>query len=586
MSLKGKKRSLLESKVVIDALLDESGTGEYPCLHAICRNKRGQQIPQSHNHHPSPQEKQQNVTRTSYPTMFPSATEITTFRAQFTKVSISNYINGKRTPSDSHMTILNPSTQETIGTLPLSSAQEVDAAVVAATNAFPQWSALSAQSRAEYLNKIADRISDRLVEFAIAESMDQGKPLNLSLTIDIPRAVHNFRTFASAILHQTSTSISNPSYHTFVLHEPVGVCALITPWNLPLYLLTWKLAPCIAFGCTAVIKPSEFTSLTAHLLVNVLEEVGLPAGVVNMVFGDGKTGSSMIHHPHVKAISFTGGTVTGSKIYQAAAGVIPNASHTNAMKKVSLELGGKNASVVFADCDYETAVSTSVRSSFTNQGEICLCMSRIYAHSSIYEKFVADFVSQVRQITVGDGLCQDTRMGSLVSEQHMNKVLSYIEIAKKQGGVVQTGGSRLVQRIQGRCIDGNSKVFGQGEFDFSKGFYVEPTVITNVTNTCTIQQEEVFGPVVTITPFDDVEKVIQQINGVEYGLASCVWSRNLDTVNHMVRKIEAGTVWVNCWMVRDLNMPFGGVKSSGMGREGVHDSFEFFCEKKTVCVKL
>jgi aminomuconate-semialdehyde/2-hydroxymuconate-6-semialdehyde dehydrogenase len=518
--------------------------------------------------------------------MYPSATEIKTIQAQLANVSIRNYINGERTSSETQMTILNPSTQEVIGSLPLSSAEEVDAAVVAAKAAFPRWSALPAPSRAEYLNKIADRISRRLVEFAIAESMDQGKPLNLSLTIDIPRAVHNFRTFASAILHQTSTSISNPSYHTYVLHEPVGVCALITPWNLPLYLLTWKLAPCIAFGCTAVIKPSEFTSLTAHLLVSVLEEVGLPAGVVNMVFGDGKTGSAMIHHPHIQAISFTGGTVTGSKIYQAASGLIPNSTRTNTMKKVSLELGGKNASVIFGDCDYENAVSTSVRSSFTNQGEICLCMSRIYVHASIYEKFVKDFVSQVKQITIGDGLCQETRMGSLVSEQHMNKVLSYIEIAKKEGGVVQTGGSRLVQRINGRCMDGNSIVYGQGEFDFSKGFYVEPTVITNVTDSCTIQQEEVFGPVVTITPFEDAEKVIEQMNGVEYGLASCVWSRNIDTVNHMVRKIEAGTVWVNCWMVRDLNMPFGGVKSSGMGREGVHDSMEFFCEKKTVCVKL
>jgi aminomuconate-semialdehyde/2-hydroxymuconate-6-semialdehyde dehydrogenase len=348
--------------------------------------------------------------------------------------------------------------------------------------------------------------------------------------------------------------------HSYVVKEPVGVAALISPWNLPLYLLTWKIAPCIASGCTAVCKPSEFTSITAYLLCDVMKQAGLPDGVVNMVFGTGpNAGSPLIHHPKVPLLSFTGGTATGSLVYQAAA--LQN-------KKVSLELGGKNANIVFADCDFDDMISNTVRSSFANQGEICLCGSRIFVQEAIYERFLQELQKRAKEIQVGNPLDSKTNMGALVSKQHMEKVMSYIQIAKDEGGQV-FGGERFKTA------------------DLKDGYFISPTIITGVHPTeSKCQKEEIFGPVVTVTPFKTEDQVLEYANATQYGLSASVWTLNIKTANKIAREIRTGTVWINTWMTRDLNMPFGGMKNSGLGREGGDESFHFFCEEKTICCKF
>ncbi|KAJ8330775.1 hypothetical protein QVD99_008623 [Batrachochytrium dendrobatidis] len=479
-------------------------------------------------------------------------------------ITLSNFIDNQFIPPSTfkYISSPNPATGTINALVPDSAAADVDAAVAAAKSAFPTWSTTTRSERSAILSRIANLLESRLEEFAQQESYDQGKPISLALSIDIPRAVHNFRFFASSILyqHEMTTMLDGVALN-YVHRNPVGVAGLISPWNLPLYLLTWKIAPCIAAGCTCVCKPSEITSVTAWMLCSILQEAGLPAGVVNMVFGTGPSvGSPLVSHKDVPLISFTGGTTTGEIIYKTAASL---------NKKMSLELGGKNANIVFADADFETAVSTSIRSSFANQGEICLCGSRIFVHEDIFEKFVTELTRRANALVVGDPSEPTTQIGALVSKEHMNKVLSYIDIAKHEGGKIVAGGHR-------------ETVVG-----LTDGCFVRPTIIVGVHPTeARVQQEEIFGPVVTITPFKTDQEAITYANSTKYGLSASVWTQDLKRAHTVAQKLHVGTAWINCWMVRDLNMPFGGMKMSGLGREGRVHSMEFFCEETTVCVKL
>lgn len=397
------------------------------------------------------------------------------------------------------------------------------------------------------------------LEFAEAESRDQGKPVSLARSVDIPRAIYNFRYFAGKVLYVESKCNEVDGVALNYVHRmPVGVCGLISPWNLPLYLLTWKIAPALAFGNTAVCKPSEITSLTAFMLCQVFKDAGLPNGVLNMVFGGGlKAGSALVSHPQVPLISFTGGTVTGEKITTLAAPY---------HKKLSLELGGKNANIIFDDADLEKAVEHTVRSSFANQGEICLCGSRIFVHENIYDEFIEKFVSKTKQIKVGDPAAPETNMGPLVSEQHLEKVLSYVKIGVEEGGTILHGSNERLKQ---------------------EGYYMLPTIIaTNKMNPmkCRVTQDEIFGPVVTVTKFSDDDTVVEWANGVKYGLSASIWTENGKRQRRVAEALRVGTVWVNCWMVRDLSMPFGGTKHSGVGREGGDYSLEFYTEEKTICL--
>ncbi|KAG0350773.1 hypothetical protein BG005_009687 [Podila minutissima] len=445
--------------------------------------------------------------------------------------------------------------------IPDSTKEDVDLAFAAASKAFKTWSKTSRIERARIMNKIADLIESRLDEFARAESKDQGKSVELARTVDIPRAAHNFRFFAGRILHSVDEAADLAGVgFSYSQRMPIGVAGLISPWNLPLYLLTWKIAPCIACGNTAICKPSEFTSLTAYMLCSVLQEAGLPAGVVNMVFGTGMgAGQAIVEHPRIPLISFTGGTVTGAKISSVAAPMF---------KRLSLELGGKNANIVFADCDFELALKTSLRSSFANQGEICLCGSRIFVERPIYEKFLAGLVQGAKGLKVGDPSQKDTNLGALVSKEHWSKVMSYVQLGQEEGGKIECGGQKPVS-LQG---------------EFQNGYFLEPTIISGLTPSCRTMREEIFGPVVTIFPFDTEEEVIGYANDSEYGLSCSVWTENGRRARRVASEIEAGTVWVNTWMARDLRMPFGGMKKSGVGREGGNHSLDFYSELKTICL--
>lgn len=444
---------------------------------------------------------------------------------------------------------------------PDSGTEDVAAAVSSAREAFPSWSAMSADERSHWLMVLSDGIQEKLEAFAQAESQDNGKPVALARTVDIPRAIANFKFFAQAITQFSSESHSMGAEGiNYTLRQPIGVVACISPWNLPLYLLTWKIAPALAAGNTVVAKPSEMTPYTAHLLAELCIEKGFPPGVLNLVHGKGASaGEAICRHPLVKAISFTGGTATGKRIAGIAA---------PAFKKMSLELGGKNPTIIFADCDYEAMLSHTVRSSFANQGQICLCGSRIFIERSIYEKFKADFVQKVSGLHPADPSDPSTRFGALVSEAHMEKVLGYIQLAKEEGGTVLTGGKRVL--LEGRCRN---------------GWFVQPTVLEGLPFDCRTNQEEIFGPVVTLTPFDSEEEVLKQANSTEYGLSAVIWTENLSRAHSLSARLEAGIVWVNCWLVRDLRTPFGGVKSSGVGREGGLEVLRFFTEPKNVCIR-
>jgi aminomuconate-semialdehyde/2-hydroxymuconate-6-semialdehyde dehydrogenase len=472
---------------------------------------------------------------------------------------LANFIGGAFAPpaSGEYFPDVNPATAETIAEIPDSDGRDVDAAVQAAKRAFPAWSKTPAEQRSRVLLKLADVIEEHFDELARCESQDNGKPLSLAKRMDIPRAVANFRFFATAILHQSSEAhVTDAAALNYTLRQPIGVAGLISPWNLPLYLLSWKIAPAIASGNTCVAKPSELTPLTAHRLAELSLEAGLPEGVLNIVHGTGpKAGAAICEHPDVPLISFTGGTVTGARVAAAAAPMF---------KKLSLELGGKNPNVIFADADLDEAIATSIRSSFWNQGEICLCGSRIFVERPIYDSFVERFVEETKKLRIGDPLDMGTDVGALISEPHMEKVLRYVTLAKEEGGTVATGGSRVDR----------------------PGFFVEPTIVTGLGCECRVLQEEIFGPVVTVTPFDGDDEAVRFANSTRYGLSATVWTRDLQRAHRVAAELHAGTVWVNCWLLRDLRVPFGGTKDSGVGREGGFESLEFFTEAKNVCVKL
>jgi len=492
-------------------------------------------------------------------------------------IRINHFINGawkesQKSGDEKYLEGLNPATGKVFYQLARGTGKEVDLAVEAAEAAFPSWSGLPPESRAKFLDLIADGIEARKKEFARAESDDQGKPYTLAMNLDIPRAIQNFRFFASRLRQweQSSTQVDSETIN-YVLRKPRGVVALISPWNLPLYLLSWKIAPAIAVGNTAVCKPSEVTSLTAHLLTEVFQQVGLPQGVVNHVYGLGsEAGERLVGHPSVKTISFTGGTVTGQRISAAVAGE---------MKKLSLELGGKNPTLVFADAPKKDLFQQLVRASFLNQGEICLCGSRIYVEESFYAEFIEKFVAEVQMLIVGDPASDRTFMGPLVSKDHLEKVKSFIQLAKDEGGRILTGGLPDNQFPEKLIREGHLRE------DQKVGYWLAPTVIAGLPESSKCIQEEIFGPVVTIGTFKTFDEAIQKANQVKYGLSASVWTENLKTAHHSAQRLQAGTVWINTWLNRDLRMPFGGTKASGVGREGGDYSFEFFTEATTVCVK-
>jgi aminomuconate-semialdehyde/2-hydroxymuconate-6-semialdehyde dehydrogenase len=477
---------------------------------------------------------------------------------------IENYIDGKLSAAVSGQYIENfdPSTGCVYSHAPDSDNRDVELAVMAAKSAFPDWSTASAESRHDVLMRVSRLIEDNLNELAAAESIDNGKPLSLAKAVDIPRAVSNFKFYATAAMHMANESHDMWGQAiNYTLRQPLGVVGCISPWNLPLYLFSWKVAPALAAGCTVIAKPSEVTPMTAYLLSKICIEAGLPPGVLNILHGLGSNvGSAIVAHKDVKAISFTGGTKTGEEIARTAAPMF---------KKLSLELGGKNPNIIFADCNYEEMLSTTVRSSFSNQGEICLCGSRIFVERSIYEQFKSDFVERVSRLKVGDPLVTGTDVGAIVSKQHFEKIMSYIDLAQHEGGQILIGGKRV--HLDGRCAD---------------GWFIEPTIIEGLSQECRTNQEEIFGPVVTIMPFDTEEEVLGYANSVRYGLSSTIWTENLSRAHRVAAQIESGIVWVNCWLLRDLRTPFGGVKDSGVGREGGFEALRFFTEEKNVCVKL
>ena len=479
-------------------------------------------------------------------------------------MNIRNYIDGAFSDpvGGQFLDNIDPSTGNAYGLIPRSQAADVDLAVAAAKAAFPAWSSLSAAERSSWLMKVSNAIDAKLDTLALAESKDNGKPLKLATAVDIPRARDNFKFYATAILHDAyETHDMGVDGFNYTLRQPIGVAGCISPWNLPLYLFSWKIAPALAAGNTVVAKPSEVTPATAYLLSEILDEIGFPKGVLNIVHGLGaEVGASIVAHNDTNIISFTGGTQTGKAISSVAAPMF---------KKISLELGGKNANVIFDDCDFEDAVNTSVRAAFANQGQICLCGSRIYVQRGIYEKFKAAFLERVNGLTVADPLSDKARMGAVVSKEHMEKVLSYIELAKEEGGTLLTGGHRV--QLDGRC---------------ERGYFIAPTVFENLPASCRTNQEEIFGPVVTLTPFDTEEEAMAMANGTAYGLAATIWTSDLKTAHRMAAGLHAGIIWVNCWLLRDLRTPFGGVKQSGVGREGGFEALRFFTEPKNICIKL
>ncbi|HEX6224078.1 MAG TPA: aldehyde dehydrogenase, partial [Chryseolinea sp.] len=455
-----------------------------------------------------------------------------------------------------------PATGRIYGSIPDSDKYDVDDAVNAAQDAFEVWSSMAVEKRGMILQRIADLIDRDADALALAESIDTGKGVSLARTLDIPRASANIRFFATGIIHFSSEAhVTGTEAVNYTLRTPLGVVGCISPWNLPLYLFTWKIAPALAAGCTVVAKPSELSPMTAFLFSKLCIEGGLPKGVLNVVHGLGaKAGQAIVEHAGIKAISFTGGTTTGRKISETVA---------PSFKKLSLELGGKNPNLIFADCDFEKALSTSIKSSFLNQGEICLCGSRILVEESIYGRFVEAFTDRIKELQIGDPLDSGTNVGALISENHLNKVLGYIEMAKQEGGTVITGGKRAV--MNGRCAN---------------GYFVEPTVITGLNQQCKTNQEEIFGPVVTIESFATELEALEKANCTPYGLSASIWTENLSRAHRIAADVKSGIIWVNCWLHRDLRTPFGGMKQSGLGREGGWEALRFFTDTKNICIRV
>ncbi len=475
--------------------------------------------------------------------------------------TLRNYVGGSFVEhgGTEWMDVFEPATGVRFAMLPLSGSDDVDAAVEAARAAQPGWGSLSMGDRAVWLDKIADSLESSFDEIAELESRDTGKPISLARAVDANRSVANFRFFAGLIREQEQETFEMDDATNYVVNRPVGVGALITPWNLPLYLLSWKVAPAIGMGNTVVCKPSELTPMTADLLMRVIDGVGLPAGVVNLVHGDGSgAGSPLVAHPGIDLVSFTGGTATGEKVAASAA---------PAFKKLSLELGGKNSSIVFADCDMEKTVAGVVRSGFLNQGQVCLCGSRVLVEESVYSEFEGAFVEAVEQMRIGDPADDSTDLGALISKEHLQKVQSYIDLAIEEGGTILTGGTP--------CLPSG----------FEGGNWMAPTVIAGLAPESRCSTEEIFGPVVTLHRFKSEEEAVEIANGTRYGLAGSVWTSDMEKGKRVSEAMETGMVWVNTWLHRDLRVPFGGVKDSGVGREGGRWSLGFFSEAMNVCLK-
>ena len=477
---------------------------------------------------------------------------------------ILNYIDGELVAptSGNYLDNYNPSTGKVYSLVPDSDKDDVDIAVAAAKKAFKGWSTTSKQDRSDILMKLADTIEKHFDELVKAESRDNGKPESLAANVDIPRAPANIRFFAGAILHNSSKMHEMDGMAiNYTLRQPIGVAACISPWNLPLYLLTWKVAPALAAGNTVVAKPSEVTPMTAFLFSKICIEAGLPKGVLNIVHGLGsKVGDPLTTHLDTPIVSFTGGTVTGKHIASVTAPMF---------KKLSLELGGKNPNIIFDDADFEKAVSVAARAAFTNQGQICLCGSRVFVQKGIYDKFKEALIVKTKKLKVGDPKNPKSQLGAVVSEEHMNKILDKIALAKSLGGNILIGGEREI-------LDGELK----------DGYYIQPTIIEGLSFNCDINQEEIFGPVVSLIPFDTEEEVIEMANSTKYGLSASIFTENISKGHRVAAAIDSGVVWINTWLLRDLRIPFGGMKQSGVGREGGFKSLEFFTEPKNICVKI
>ncbi|NOT52759.1 MAG: aldehyde dehydrogenase [Chitinophagaceae bacterium] len=483
---------------------------------------------------------------------------------------LENYIGGNLIAplSGKFIDNINPATAEVYGQIPDSNEKDVEAAVHAAQKAFSSWSVSPVEQRFKILNRIAELIDANLEILALAETNDNGKPLWLSKQVDIPRASANFRFFATGIMHfATESHNMEDKAVNYTLRQPIGIVGCISPWNLPLYLFTWKIAPALAAGNCVLAKPSEVTPVTAFLLSKICKEAGLPDGVLNIIHGTGPgAGEAIVSHPEVKAISFTGSTRAGERIAGIAA---PK------FKKLSLELGGKNPNIIFADVansdvSWKKMLFNTIRSSFANQGEICLCGSRILVEETIYEKFKADFLQWIgKGLKVGDPLEEESKQGAIVSKQHFNKIMQCIDIAKEEGGKILCGGNAV--KVEGRCTN---------------GYFIQPTVIEGLGPNCQTNQEEIFGPVVTLQSFKTEEEALQLANATQYGLAASIWTNDISKANRVAAKVESGIVWVNCWLLRDLRTPFGGMKNSGVGREGGWEALKFFTEAKNVCIEL
>ncbi len=475
---------------------------------------------------------------------------------------IYNFINGEflLPSSNKYIEVIEPATGIPYAEVPDSNYKDIDQAINYASEAFISWSKTTIEKRSKILNQIARGIDLHADRLADIESRDTGKPLSLSKSVDIPRAAENFRFFSEHILTFDFEKVLD-GYGSInkIVRNPLGVVGCISPWNLPLYLFTWKIVPAIASGNCVIGKPSELTPYTAFELGKICNEAGLPKGVLNIVNGSGNNvGTAITSHPKIKAVSFTGGTVTGKKI---------NHSVSKDLKKVSLEMGGKNPTIIFNDCDFSRTLESTLRSSFSNQGSICLCGSRILIEDSIYKKFRSAFVKEVGKLNIGDPVKKSTDLGALISKEHLEKVFGYVKIAKDEGAKILTGGNRVY-------FNGRLKA----------GYFMEPTVIEGLDENCQTNQEEIFGPIVTLIPFNSEDEAIRIANATDYGLAASIWSKDLDKASRVAQQINFGIVWLNCWMVRDLRTPFGGTKKSGLGREGGDDGIEFFTEPKNICM--
>jgi len=477
---------------------------------------------------------------------------------------LTNFINGKfmQPKTEEYLDVFEPATGQVYSKVPNSNSTDIDVAFQAANAAFPGWSELTVTDRSQYLHKIAELLEHQLDDFANYESRDTGKPVTLAQSVDIPRAIANFRFFGEyGPTFKFNSELNSDQSENRVVHAPLGVVGCISPWNLPLYLFTWKIAPALMAGNTVLAKPSEITPYTAYKLGEICVDANLPAGVLNIIHGQGITaGDALINHKGVQAISFTGGTATGKIIAQKTAA---------SFKKLSLEMGGKNPAIIFTDCNYNKMLETVVQSSFSNQGQICLSSSRILIQTEIFQRFKKDFIRKVNKLIVGDPQDHESNLGAVSSKNHFEKIMNYIELAEKEGGKILFGGKAL--KLSGRC---------------KNGWFIEPTIIEGLNNNAKTNQEEIFGPVVTLIPFDNEEDAIQIANESDYGLSATIWTEDKERATRVSNQVEAGVIWVNCWLVRDLRTPFGGMKQSGMGREGGSEALRFFTEQKNVCTSI